>query len=158
MPAALPLNAAHTCCTAVPAGCCRRRRHPAAAFDATAWLPAFLTAPCCACSAPAALSQVVELPRQKPDAALALFAGVAARLRILVVGGDGSVAWILSCLEALKEEQAARGNLHWKPPPVGVLPLGTGARRTQRARRATVQVCGQRPGLGPHLHVCRGMR
>jgi diacylglycerol kinase family enzyme len=80
--------------------------------------------------------QVVELPRQKPDAALALFAGVASRLRILVVGGDGSVAWILSCLETLKEEQAARGNPRWKPPPVGVLPLGTGARHARRAQRA----------------------
>jgi hypothetical protein len=89
---------------------------------------------------------VVELPRQKPDAALALFAGVAARLRILVVGGDGSVAWILSCLEALKEEQAARGNPHWKPPPVGVLPLGTGARRAQRAQHASVR---PKTRLGP---------
>jgi hypothetical protein len=34
--------------------------------------------------------QVVELPRQAPDAALHLFAPVAAHCRILVIGGDGS--------------------------------------------------------------------
>lgn len=34
--------------------------------------------------------QVVELPRQKPDAALQLFAPVAVHTRVLVVGGDGS--------------------------------------------------------------------
>ena len=130
--------------------------------------------------------QVVELPRQKPDAALALFADVAPHLRILVVGGDGSgkslywqqqrgggpgtgavavsarcpsrprpaspthlvaapnaclhhhlhhrhgdhappaVAWVLSSLESLKAAQEARGVPDWKPPPVAVLPLGTG--------------------------------
>jgi hypothetical protein len=36
------------------------------------------------------LAQVVELPRQAPDAALRLFAPAGARARILVVGGDGS--------------------------------------------------------------------
>ncbi|KAL4422402.1 hypothetical protein ABPG75_008599 [Micractinium tetrahymenae] len=70
--------------------------------------------------------QVVELPRQKPEPVLQLFAPVAAHVRILVVGGDGSVAWLLECLEALKSQQAALGNSHWKPPPVAVLPLGTG--------------------------------
>lgn len=34
--------------------------------------------------------QVVELPRQQPGPALQLFAGVAAHIRILVIGGDGS--------------------------------------------------------------------
>lgn len=34
--------------------------------------------------------QVVELPRQAPGPALQLFARVAAHVRVLVVGGDGS--------------------------------------------------------------------
>lgn len=37
-----------------------------------------------------------------------------------------AVAWVLSCLEELKEQRAAAGDAHWVPPPVGVLPLGTG--------------------------------
>ncbi|KAL4436134.1 hypothetical protein ABPG77_005582 [Micractinium sp. CCAP 211/92] len=70
--------------------------------------------------------QVVELPRQRPEPALQLFAPVASHVRIVVIGGDGSVAWVLQCLETLKSEQAALGNTQWKPPPVAVLPLGTG--------------------------------
>lgn len=37
------------------------------------------------------------------------------------------MAWVLSTLEGIRAEQAAAGNPHWKPPPVAVLPLGTGA-------------------------------
>lgn len=67
---------------------------------------------------------MVELPREKPEAPLRLFAGVPG-LRVLAIGGDGTVAWLLGCLEELGKEHAAAG-LPWHAPPVGVLPLGTG--------------------------------
>jgi diacylglycerol kinase (ATP) len=69
--------------------------------------------------------QVVELPREEPEAPLRLFADVPG-LRVLVLGGDGTVGWILSCLDSL-QAAFATADRHWTPPPVGVLPLGTGA-------------------------------
>ena len=44
-----------------------------------------------------------------------------------------AVAWVLSSLEGLKATQEARGVPDWKPPPVAVLPLGTGGRVMGRA-------------------------
>lgn len=62
-----------------------------------AMVPAALLCPSAtrlaACHPLPASPQVVELPRQKPDAALQLFAPVAAHVRILVIGGDGSGEW-----------------------------------------------------------------
>ena len=69
----------------------------------------------------------MELPREKPEAPLRLFAGVPG-LRVVAIGGDGTVAWLLGCLEDLGRERAAAG-LPWRAPPVGMLPLGTGAPR-----------------------------
>ena len=58
---------------------------------------------------------------------------------MLVLGGDGTVGWVLSTIDALQSEAAAGGSTdkgapketalpeHWSPPPVAVLPLGTGA-------------------------------
>ena len=47
---------------------------------------------------------------------LSLYKRVAG-LRVLVCGGDGTVGWVLSALDALAVEP---------PPPLAVLPLGTG--------------------------------
>ena len=60
--------------------------------------------------------QVVDLHNTGPRAALKLFANVP-NVRILVAGGDGTVAWILQTLDELDVP---------KKPPVGILPLGTG--------------------------------
>ncbi|KAL0033148.1 hypothetical protein WJX79_005638 [Trebouxia sp. C0005] len=66
--------------------------------------------------------QVVELPREGPEQALKLFGGLP-NLRLLVIGGDGTVAWILSCIDSI---QASIGNEDWVPPAIALLPLGTG--------------------------------
>lgn len=44
---------------------------------------------------------MVELPREKPEQALKLFGGLP-NLRLLVIGGDGTVAWILSSIDSIK--------------------------------------------------------
>jgi diacylglycerol kinase (ATP) len=65
--------------------------------------------------------QVVELPREPPEPALQLFAAVS-NLRILCVGGDGTVGWILNLLDKVQESQPS----DWIRPPVAIIPLGTG--------------------------------
>ena len=50
-----------------------------------------------------------------------------AGLRVLVVGGDGTIGWILAVLDGLQQQFAAQQEpMHWALPPVAVLPLGTG--------------------------------
>mmetsp|Transcript_15625 Transcript_15625/g.51302 ORF Transcript_15625/g.51302 Transcript_15625/m.51302 type:complete len:813 (-) Transcript_15625:31-2469(-) len=68
--------------------------------------------------------QVWELPGEHggPEEALRLFANVP-NLRIAVCGGDGSVAWILSALDAVCKYSDDETR---EAPPVSVLPLGTG--------------------------------
>lgn len=44
---------------------------------------------------------MVELPRERPERALELFADVPG-LRLLIIGGDGTVGWVLSCLDELQ--------------------------------------------------------
>ena len=60
--------------------------------------------------------QVWDLADGGPEKLLESFC-VLSRLRILVCGGDGTVSWIISALEAMKLER-------W--PPIAILPLGTG--------------------------------
>lgn len=40
------------------------------------------------------------------------------RLRVLVAGGDGTIAWIMGVIKTLGLRP---------PPPVAIMPLGTGA-------------------------------
>lgn len=61
--------------------------------------------------------QIYDLANGKPEDVLQSFS-VLKNLRILVCGGDGTVAWIVSSLEKL--------NLDQRWPPIAILPLGTG--------------------------------
>ncbi|CAL8308720.1 unnamed protein product [Merluccius merluccius] len=60
--------------------------------------------------------QVFDLSQGGPKEGLELYRKVH-NLRILACGGDGTVGWILSCLDELELNP---------PPPVAILPLGTG--------------------------------
>lgn len=72
--------------------------------------------------------QVVTLPRSDPMPALRTFARVP-NLRIAIVGGDGTIGWIISCVETLKRElnnNCTHQISSWTPPPIAIMPVGTG--------------------------------
>ncbi|CAL4063972.1 unnamed protein product, partial [Meganyctiphanes norvegica] len=60
--------------------------------------------------------QVFDLTQGGPKMGLEMFRKVN-NLRVLACGGDGTVGWVLSILDMIN---------FFPPPPVGVLPLGTG--------------------------------
>lgn len=61
--------------------------------------------------------QVFELSAsQRPEVALELFVCLP-NFRVLVCGGDGTAAWIIDAIERKRFDS---------PPPVAILPLGTG--------------------------------
>lgn len=60
--------------------------------------------------------QVFDLTKGGPGPAIQMFKSVP-DLRLLACGGDGTAGWVLSVLDKVDLE---------RPPPVGVLPLGTG--------------------------------
>lgn len=62
--------------------------------------------------------QIVDLTEHKPEVLLKVFLPYLDRCRILVCGGDGTIAWILNAIDSLKLEKP--------PPPLGLIPLGTG--------------------------------
>lgn len=60
--------------------------------------------------------QVVDLQKNDPMEALKTFSKIPS-FRVLVCGGDGSVRWVMNCIDQLPVQQR---------PPVAILPLGTG--------------------------------
>lgn len=81
--------------------------------------------------------QVFEITQGGPMLGLKLFSKLP-RVRILACGGDGTAAWVLSCLDALREEEkvlldnSGSGKKRRKSasspflPSLAVLPMGTG--------------------------------
>ncbi|CAK9302070.1 unnamed protein product [Gordionus sp. m RMFG-2023] len=63
--------------------------------------------------------QVFDLENDGPLPGLYVFRNVA-RYKILICGGDGTVGWVLSCLDNVGQDSKCEN------PPCAVIPLGTG--------------------------------
>ena len=63
--------------------------------------------------------QVFNLDNGGPLAGLYVFRKIA-KYKILVCGGDGTVGWVLSCLDNVGQDAECSS------PPMSIIPLGTG--------------------------------
>jgi len=68
--------------------------------------------------------QVVILPRNDPKDALKAFWKVSG-LRLVCVGGDGTIGWIVSCIDEINRDFQG-SEVRENHPPIAVLPVGTG--------------------------------
>lgn len=68
--------------------------------------------------------QVVILPRNDPKDALRAFWKVSG-LRLVCVGGDGTIGWIVSCIDEINRDLNG-SEVRENHPPIAVLPVGTG--------------------------------
>ncbi|XP_010548623.1 PREDICTED: diacylglycerol kinase 7-like isoform X2 [Tarenaya hassleriana] len=80
------------------------------------------------------------------------------RIRVMVAGGDGTVGWVLGCIGELHKE----GNTLSPPPPIGIIPLGTGNDLSRSfgwggsfpfAWRSAVKRTLHRASMGPVAHL-----
>lgn len=70
--------------------------------------------------------QVVVIDQEGPMPTLRRFCHVK-DLRILACGGDGTIGWIMNCIDDLRSQGTRDGtNAFQVYPPVAILPLGTG--------------------------------
>lgn len=70
--------------------------------------------------------QVVVIDHEGPMPTLRRFCHVK-DLRILACGGDGTIGWIMNCIDELRAQGTRDGtNAFHVYPPVAILPLGTG--------------------------------
>lgn len=70
--------------------------------------------------------QVVVIDDEGPMPTLLKFSHVK-DLRILACGGDGTIGWIMNCIDELRESGKKKGTHEFSVyPPVAILPLGTG--------------------------------
>ena len=75
--------------------------------------------------------QVFDLTKGGPGPAIQMFKHVP-DVRLLACGGDGTAGWVLSVLDKVRHTANTDTSTHCvqvdlkHPPPVGVLPLGTG--------------------------------
>jgi diacylglycerol kinase (ATP) len=70
--------------------------------------------------------QVVVIDQEGPMPTLRKFSHVK-ELRILACGGDGTIGWIMNCIDELRQLGKKDGtNAFEIYPPVAILPLGTG--------------------------------
>ena len=70
--------------------------------------------------------QVVVIDQEGPMPTLRKFCHVK-DLRILACGGDGTIGWIMNCIDELRDNGQKDGSHAFRVyPPVAILPLGTG--------------------------------